>query len=127
MIVNNHFSCQLCRISHDYMVTQHTIMRDMAVSHNQAIVPDNGFTPGNGSPVDGHEFPYGCIVADNGKCLFSSEFQVLGNGAYHCPGKDTTVFTDSCTFHDPHVGTDTGSLSDDNIFINNGKRLYLDR
>ena len=69
---------QIGSIGHNDIISQFTIMRHMAVSHQEVIISYDGYTDiGSCGPVDGHIFPNGIIVSDNNPGLFPLEFQVL--------------------------------------------------
>ena len=110
-------------IREDTVIPDYTIVRNMAIGHDQTIVTDNGLTAVYCASVDGHVFSYGGVIADFGSRLFVLELEILRYGRYYRTRKNVAVLSDTGTFHDGHVGSDPGSFSNHHIVMNGRERL----
>ena len=93
----------------------------MAVCHDESIVAYYGASACCGTAVYSDAFAEGGVVADDGKRLFSAEFQVLRDGAYHCTGKDGAVFADTGALKDCDVAADACSLANLYVLVDRDK------
>jgi hypothetical protein len=98
-------------------------MRNVAVSHDQAVVADLCRPPVAASAVDGHKFTDGRIVAYLNGGFFAFIFKVLGNGRYYGAWKDPAVPAYPGAFHNGNVAADPGSFTNFNIVVDNCKRI----
>jgi hypothetical protein len=69
---------QIGSIGHNDIISQFTIVRYVAVGHEEVVISYDGYPDiGGRGPVDGHVFPDCIVVPDNNPSLFAFEFQVL--------------------------------------------------
>ena len=85
-LVNGTHSTQNCIISNRYMarnlcisdlyamVAHNTIMRQVAISHNQAVIADDGLFPVHCAPVNGNKLTDCCIISNYYPAVFALEF-----------------------------------------------------
>src|SRR6185312_17084334 len=90
---------ELNRIGNNHMVSYNTIVGNMRISHQQTITAYYGFPFIFRSPVDGHTFSDGGVVAYFNYGVFTVKFKVLRNGAHHRSGKNLTSLSDGNFFH----------------------------
>ena len=73
-------------------------MRNMGISHEEVIVPDNGLSAFPGPGIDRHIFTENIVPADLQKGIFLAvKFLILGNTSDHRTGKELAPPTDDCT------------------------------
>ena len=65
-VIYNDFACQLSSIGHDDMVMQYTVVCDVAVCHDEAVVAHNGFAFAGSTAVDSHELADSGVIANDG-------------------------------------------------------------
>jgi hypothetical protein len=81
VIIDMDMACQIGRINHDNIISQLTIVGNMAVGHDEVIISDDGHTYiGSGTPVYGNKFSNCIIVSNDDPLFFSFKFQILRNG-----------------------------------------------
>jgi hypothetical protein len=106
------------------MVFQHTIVGDMAVCHDEAVVSDDGFPFGRRSAVDGNTFADGGMMADFGYCFFSCEFQVLRDTGDHGSGEYLAVIAYPRSVQDGDMGEYPAVIAYDYVFFDDGEGVY---
>ena len=124
-VVDDDLSGYLRRIGDNDVIAQFAIVGDMYVSHEQAVIPDNGFPFRCGSTVYSYIFAQGGVVSYFGSCFFSLEFEILWNGRNDGSREDGAIFTDTGAFENGRIWHNTGSVADDDIFVNSNKRPYF--
>jgi len=112
-------------VADDAIVANKTIVCQVAVRHDKAVLTNPGRPPVLASAVDGNKFPDGGIVADFDRGLFAFVFQVLRNGGNYGAGKDAAVLADAGAFHDGNVATDPGAFADLYILMNHTEWINL--
>ncbi len=73
-------ACQGRGIGKDHMIAYYAIVGHMDISHQQAVLSDNGLITGFCAAVHRNKFPDRGIIPDMNGCFFTVEFQVLRNG-----------------------------------------------
>src|SRR5690606_23084211 len=110
-------------VGEDAAVPHHTVVGDMAIGHDQAVVADHGLHTIRRALVDCGALPDGGVVPDMHGGFLPLVFQVLWHGRNDRPGKDIAVFADPGTFHDRDIGADPGPFPDSHIVVYGGKGL----
>ncbi len=82
-VVDDYLAGELCGIGYDDVVAHDTVVRDMGVCHDEAVIAHDGLAPGGGAAVDGYALAQHGIVAYDGESLFSDELEILRHGANH--------------------------------------------
>ncbi|MNE92888.1 hypothetical protein D3C80_1906680 [compost metagenome] len=98
-------------------------MRNVAVGHDQAVVPDLGMHFVCSPFIDGYTFTDGSMVTDNSQGILTIIFQILWYCRDYCARKNTAVLTYSGTFHNCYIRGYPGSVSDLYILMNGRKRI----
>jgi hypothetical protein len=112
-------------VAEDAVIAYDAIMRDVAVSHDQAVVSNLCGPPVAAAAVDCHKFTDGRIVANLHRGLFALVFKVLGDGRYYGAWKDPAVPAYPGAFHNGNIAADPGAFAYFNIVVDNGKRVYF--
>jgi hypothetical protein len=112
-------------VTQDAIITNDTIVGNMAIRHDEAIVSNLRGPPVLTTPVNGHKFADGCIIPDLHCCMFSFVFQILWNGCDHGAGKDAAVLTDPGSLHNCNIAPDPGTFADLHILVNNTEGINL--
>src|SRR6187399_1341992 len=120
-------SRHLCVIAHDTVIAYNTIMCNMAVCHDQAIVAHFCCPPVFAATVYRYKLTDGCIVTDLYCCMFAFVFKILRDGCYNSPRENAAVLSYSCTFHNGYVAAYPGAFTYFYILVNNteGINLYV--
>jgi hypothetical protein len=105
----------LCIVAHDAVVADHTIVGNMTVSHDEAIVANLGGPFIFAATVDRHKLTYSGIVADLNGGVFAFIFQVLGNTSNYSSRENAAVIADAGALHDGYIAADPGAFS--NFYI----------
>ena len=123
IIVYSHFTGKLHSIGHDYIVTHHAVMSHMAIGHNQTVLTHYGLSFGRCASVDSNALAYHGIVAYDGCCLLSTEFEILRDTRNDSSRKYRDILAYTGTFKDGNIAAYTCALAYLNIFIDGDKRL----
>ena len=86
-------------VADDTVIADETVVRQVAVGHDETVLANPWWSSGPCCPVDGDKFADGGIVADLHGGLFPV-FQILRNGGDHGAGKYAAVLADAGAFHD---------------------------
>ena len=90
-IIHLHLAGKLGAVRHDDMIMQDTVVRHVAVSHDEVIIADDGLALAERTAMDGDELAEDVIVADESPGLFAVELQVLRDSADDGGGEDMAV------------------------------------
>ena len=108
------------------MVAYHDIVSHMAVGHDQAVAANDSLALRSSATVDGGKFTNRCVVADDGYCLLTLEFQVLWDVAHNGARVDVTILADASTRADDCIAVDDGAVANLHIGVDGDKRSYFD-
>jgi hypothetical protein len=78
-------------------------MCNVRISHDEAVVAYFGHIAVDSSPVNGHTFSYGGVIAYNAYGILSLKLKVLWYGRYNGAGKNAAVLTYARAFHYSYV------------------------
>lgn len=109
-------------ICQDHIVPQLAIVRHVAIRHEEAIVADSRDPAFDSRPVEGYELPNDNIVADLEKCLLTGIFEVLRRTRDRSPVENPAPGSNPRSARDHGIGPHGGSVANDNIIFNDGKR-----
>src|SRR5690348_10548146 len=104
-VANGHVTCHLRIVTCNAIITHKTIMRKVAIRHDQAIFSDHGFVTVLCTTVDRYEFTDGRIVANKYVRVFTLELKILRYGCDNRPREYPAVLPDTGAFHDRDIGT----------------------
>src|SRR5690606_3165847 len=79
-------------IRENAVIAHDTVVRDMAISLNQAIFADNGLPLVFRAAVYRHALADGCVIADFGGGFFAVKLQVLRNARNNSPRENPAIF-----------------------------------
>jgi hypothetical protein len=102
-----------------------TVVRNVAIRHDQAIVAHNRAPSVFGTAMDGYEFPDGGSITNHNSCFFFFKLKILRCCCDDRAREDAAVFTDPCAFHDGDIASDPGPFANLHILVDHGKRIYL--
>ena len=92
IIANGNMTCNLGIITHDAIIANNTIMRQVAIGHDQAVFANSCFPAVFCTTVNGYKFPDRCIVANYHNGIFIFKFRSWGMAAITAPGKMRQFF-----------------------------------
>jgi hypothetical protein len=124
-IVHLHLAGELGAVRHDDMIIQDTVVRHVAVSHDEVIIADDGLALAESTAVDGDELTEDVIVADEGPGLFAVELQILRDRADNGGGEDMTVLAQFGIAADSSVGINDTSVADLYVPVDTNERTDL--
>lgn len=101
------------------------VVAHMDKGHDVVAIPDDGFVPGSGSPVNGDKFPNKVIVSDFEECFLSGIFAILGVSAEDGTLVDIVSITEDGVGSDRDVGTEDTSVAQNRFWFNDAKRPDL--
>ena len=107
------------------MVVQNTVVRHMAIGHNQIVVTHHGLAFRRRTAMDGAALAHHVAVADDRPCDFAFELQILRDGAYHGRRKDMTILADLGIAANGGIGVYTRSVAYLHILVDEHKRTDL--
>ena len=111
-------------IGENTIVPHDTIVCDMGVSHDQAVVTHYSTHAVYGSLVDSHTLANGGVVSNMSGGLFPPILKVLGNGRDDRPREDLTILPDACPLHNSNVGAYPSPFAYFHIFADGRERFY---
>ena len=117
IVIDDNLSCQLGAVADDAAVAHHGIMCHMTSLHQQVVAAHLGAVLCSGTPVDGHVLTYLVVVTDDGQCILSLEFQVLGNCADDGTWKNDISIADAGTVQYCHAVHQRVVVSDFYILV----------
>lgn len=100
VVVNQHLTRDFCRISYDEVVAKETVMGDMDVFHQKAMVAYLSRTFGSRTSGYVHILTKTVEVSYLANAILAFEFQVLGLGGNASTCKELIVVADSRTIID---------------------------
>ena len=103
------------------VISYDTVVREMAIRHDQAIFADDGLVPFLGSPVYRNKLADRGTITDNYVGILALELEVLRDGRDHGAGEDPAVLADPGTFHNSYIGTDPGTIADLDVLVDDRK------
>src|SRR6266496_2528272 len=110
-ITNRYMPRYLCVVTHDAIITNNTVVSQMAISHEKTIFTNNRFFFYSGATIHCYKFSDSSIVTYNYYGIFTLVFQILWNGGNNGTGKYPAVPSYSCTLHYCYIGTYPGTIS----------------
>jgi hypothetical protein len=125
IIANHHMTGHLGIVTENTVIANNAVVRNVAVSHDQAVVSHLCGPTVAAAAVNGHKFTDGRIVSNLYRGFFAFIFQVLGDGRYYSAWKDPAVPAYPGAFHNGNVAADPGAFAYFNIVVDNGKRVYF--
>lgn len=102
VVIHNDLARQLRGVGHNDIIMQDTVVRHVAVSHNEVVVANDGFSLARRSAMDCDELTEDTVVADDSVCLLAAELEILRYAADHGVRKDMTIIPDD------HIVIDIG-------------------
>src|SRR5882672_7275877 len=105
IVTDSDMACHLCVIAQDAVITNDTVVCNMAVCHDKTVVAHFCCPPFFAAAIYCYELPDGCIIPDLYGSVFALVFKILRNGSDHGAGKNTAVLADLCPFHDGDVAS----------------------
>jgi hypothetical protein len=128
-VANHYVTCHLGIITHDTIISYDTIVGEVAIGLDQAVLADNRPIPVLCAPVNRHKFPYGSTVADHDLGIFTLEFQVLRNSSDHSSREYAAILADPGSLHNGYIRTDPGAITYFNVLMYNceGVNLHIRR
>jgi hypothetical protein len=112
-------------VAHNAIVAYHTIVGNMAVSHDKAVVANLGFSAVDGATIDGYKLPDGAIVANFYRGFFALKLQVLRDGSNNSAWKNAAILTNSGTFHNGYIAAYPCAFAYGYMAMYNGKRVHF--
>lgn len=76
-VIYFHLAGELSGIGHDDVIMQDTVVRYVAVCHDEVVIADYGLTFAGCTAVDSHELTEHAVIADDGPGLFAAELEIL--------------------------------------------------
>ena len=110
---------------HDDVIFNHTIVRNVRVGHEHAIVTDLGDGTFGRSPVNGHAFANDGPIADATKTFGPVVTEILWGSANAGERMNHAPAPDVCVSLDVRVGANPRALTDAHRSINDGVRSDL--
>ncbi len=107
------------------MPADHTVMRNMDIGHDQAVVSDLRNHACLCTPVQCAVLTDRHMIADLQIGFLTTEFEILWYCPDDCPGKDPAMPADPGTIHDGDIGSNPGVVTDHDIPADRCKRSYL--
>jgi len=111
-------------IGENTIVPHDTIVCDMGVSHNEAVVTHYSTHAVYGSLVDSYTLTNGGVVSNMSGGLFPSILKVLGNGRDDRPREDLTILPDASALHNSNIGAYPSPFAYFYIFANSRERFH---
>ena len=123
VFLNCDMASQSGSISHDHIVGDSAVMRDVGIRHDQAVASHaRNATSARRAAVDRYTFANHVVVADFESRLFAFELQVLRLETYGCKRKNPIVVADCCWTTQHHVRDELAVLPHNYIFTDNAER-----
>jgi hypothetical protein len=107
----------------DAVITDHAIMRNVHVCHQQAILTDNSFHFIGCAAADGHILPDHRVITDMVSVFSPANFKSCGIEETEAPGNILTFLPKSCAIPNNGSSTNPTVVINHNIFLNGCKRL----
>src|SRR6185295_2952879 len=124
-VTDRHVTRYLRVIAHDAIIAYGTIMRKMAICHEETIFSDYCLVFHFCSPIHRYKFADRGIIPDENGRIFALVFHILGNRSDDGSGKNAAIFPDTCAFHDRYIRADPCSFTNLHILMNNSKWIHL--
>ena len=131
-IVNHHLAGNLRTVADDAAAADEAVVPHVHPFHQQVVAPHDGAAFGSRAAVDGHIFADGIVVADFGRGLFTTKFQILRDGTNHSARKERVVVPHACAAQqrhrvhqmivvaNHHIGVDKTERADFAVVTNDG-------
>jgi hypothetical protein len=113
-------------IREDHIVSHPAIMRDVGVSHKEAIVSDCGLAGRSRSAVQCDKLANNNPVANRQRGRLASVLDILGRTSNSCKRIDLAVAADAAATMNDGVCADECAFSDCDIVLNYRERTDLD-
>src|SRR4030095_9745830 len=117
-VANRYMTRYLRVVTHYTIIAHKTIVCEMAIGHDQAILPDHGFITILGTTVYGYEFTDRGSIAYIYVGVFTLEFQILRDCCDNGAGEYPAVLPDPCSLHDRYIRPDPCAFTDLNVLVN---------
>ena len=97
----------------------------MRVGHDEAVIADDSTAFGGGAAVDGNALADGGVVTDDGEGLFTTEFEVLGNGTDDGTGEERVATAHACAGEKGDAVHEAVAFADDDVFVDEAEGAYF--
>src|SRR5690606_19264079 len=105
------------------IVANDTVVRHVAIGHDEAVGTNFGHATICGTSIDGNTFSDCGVITNNSKGFFSFVLEVLRDGRDYCSRKYSAIFTYASSLHNRNVGGDIGTIANFYILVNGSKRV----
>jgi hypothetical protein len=113
-------------VGHNDMIAKHTIVRDMSLGHQEAIITDLRQSPATrGATMDSHELPDARAAADYGLCFLTGELQILRRQPNRNKRMYIRLITDVRAAINHTMRLNDDAFAQDHIVANYGVRSNL--
>jgi hypothetical protein len=125
-VANVDVSGQVNIIGQDRMRTNNTVVGDMHIRHEEAMISNRSLETCFCSAIDGAILTDSNIIADFKRRTLPFKFEILGRSAYHSSWINIAVVTHPGSVENAGIGSDPATISDHHIFFNSSEGPYLD-
>ena len=128
IILNNHTPGNQCQIRQDTAISDHGIMRDMRIRHQQTILSNMRLLTGLRRPMNGHAFAQNRSIADDNAAFeikfLPTDLRIIPQNnprmhlnviPEHGPRLDHDVFPDAHPLPQPNAAFDHAKRTDDAV------------
>jgi hypothetical protein len=120
-VVDHHVARDLGIIAHYHIVANNTIMRQVTISHYQAILANFRLFLILCPAIYRHKFPDCRIVTNYYLGIFTLELKILWNGRDYCSRENPAILANAGPLHNGHIRAYPGAITYLNILVDNGK------
>jgi hypothetical protein len=124
-VIHYDFTCQLCRVGHNDVITQDAVVCHMAVCHDQVVVSDDGLTFAERTTMHRNELTQYAVVADDRPSYLAVELEVLRDSSDHSGREYMAMFAQLGVLTDSGIGVDDTTVSDLYVLVNEDERTYF--